>query len=192
MAQTLAGLILAGGVGERFGAPKAFARLPDGTTFLERCHALLRGAGAEPVAATLPPGTAATPPEGLLPLVLPAPGMDMLASARHGLGRLLEATHWTVAVVLPVDHPLVRPETVRVLARAAAPTAVPVFQGKRGHPVTLKREVAERLVSGELVVTTLRDALTSAGRHDVEVDDPGVVSNCNTPEQLATALARQR
>ncbi len=32
-----AGLILAGGAGRRFGGPKAFARLPDGRTFLEAC-----------------------------------------------------------------------------------------------------------------------------------------------------------
>jgi CTP:molybdopterin cytidylyltransferase MocA len=192
MAQALAGLILGGGLGERFGGPKAFAPLPDGATFLGRCLAVLRAAGADPVAATLPPTAGDPSIGGLLALTLPAAGMDMLASLRHGLSRLLESRGWSVVVVLPVDHPLVRPDTVRALAEAAAPTAVPVYLGKRGHPVALTREFADRLVAGEIAATTLRDAMKSGGRHDVEVDDPGVVGNFNTPEQLATALARQR
>lgn len=192
MAQALAGLILGGGLGERFGGPKASARLPDGTTFLERCLGVLRAAGAAPVAATLPPATDEPPLDGLLALPLPSPGMDMLASARHGLSRLLETAGWSVVVVLPVDHPLIRPETVRALAAAAAPAVVPVYRGKRGHPVVLARQLAERIVSGELAAPTLRDAMKSAGRHDVEVDDAGTVSNCNTPEQLAAALASLR
>lgn len=192
MAQAIAGLILGGGVGERFGGPKAFVRLPDGTTFLESCLAALREAGAAPVAATLPPATTEPTPDGLEALTLPAPGMDMLASLRHGLTRLLASPGWRVVVVLPVDHPLVRPETVRALTAAATPTAVPVYRGKRGHPVALTRQFAERLLSGELAAATLRDAMKIAGRHDVEVDDPGVASNCNTPEQLAAALARRR
>jgi CTP:molybdopterin cytidylyltransferase MocA len=192
MAQALAGLILGGGIGERFGGPKAFARLPDGTTFLERCLDVLRVAGAAPVAATLPPGTVEPHLDGLLALPLAAPGADMLASVRHGLSRLLETTGWTVVAVLPVDHPLVRPDTVRALAAAVAPTAVPVYRGKRGHPVALARGVAARIVSGELPAATLRDAMKAAGRRDVEVDDTGILGNCNTPEQLAAALAGSR
>lgn len=191
MAQAFAGLILAGGVGERFGAPKAFARLPGGATFLEQCLATLRAAGADPIVATLPAAAIDPPPAGLEALTLPAAGMDMLASLRHGLARLLETRGWTVVVVVPVDHPLVKPDTVRSLVVAAAPTAVPVFRGKRGHPIALTRSVAEQLVSGETAAANLRDAMKAAGRCDVEVDDPGVVGNCNTPEQLAAALAQQ-
>ena len=192
MAQALAGLILAGGVGERFGGPKAFARLPDGATFLERCLAVLRAAGAAPVAATLPPAAVTPPAAGLLALPLPEPGMDMLASLRHGLNRLLETPDWDVVVVLPVDHPLVRSDTVAEVAVAATPTSVPVHRGKRGHPVALSRQVAARIASGELATTTLRDAMKAVGRRDVVVNDSGVVDNCNTPDQLAAALARQR
>lgn len=192
MAQAFAGLILAGGAGERFGAPKAFARLPGGVTFLESCLAALRGAGADPVVATLPPGASEPLPAGLAALRLPAAGMDMLASLRHGLARLLETAGWEVVVVAPVDHPLVAPATVRALVDAARPTAVPVYRGKRGHPVALARSTAEQLVSGDSPAANLRDAMKAAGRRDVEVDDPGVIGNCNTPEQLAAALERQR
>ena len=67
-----AGLILAGGEGKRWGAPKAFARLPDGRTFLEACFRVLREAGAGPIVATLPPGVGDPGLEGLSAVVLPS------------------------------------------------------------------------------------------------------------------------
>ncbi len=75
------------------------------------------------------------------------------------------------------------------LAADHSPCTVPVFRGKRGHPVCLTRAVAMAIVLEELPGPTLRDALRAAGRHDVVLDDPGVVANCNTPEQLRQALA---
>jgi CTP:molybdopterin cytidylyltransferase MocA len=189
MAQALAGLILAGGYGERYGGPKAFARLPDRTTFLERCAATLVAAGAAPVIATVPPGTAVTAPVGVDIVPLPAAGLDMLASIRVGLSRLLDTTGWLAVAILPVDHPLVSSASVRALAAVAAPSTVPVYRGKRGHPVCLARSVAMAIVRQELPGPTLREALRAAGRHDVAVDDPGVVANCNTPERLQQALA---
>ena len=62
----IAGLILAGGVGSRFGGPKAWAVLPDGRTFLDACVASLLGAGADPVVATLPPGSKDPEIDGLI------------------------------------------------------------------------------------------------------------------------------
>jgi CTP:molybdopterin cytidylyltransferase MocA len=188
MAQGLAGLILAGGLGERYGGPKALARLPDGATFLVRCAATLIAAGAAPVIATVPPGTAVTAPAGVDLVPLPAAGLDMLASIRVGLGRLLDDPGWLAVAVLPVDHPLVAAGSVRALAAVAASSTVPVYRGKRGHPVCLARSVAIAIVRQELPGPTLREALRAAGRHDVAVDDPGVVANCNTPERLRQAL----
>jgi CTP:molybdopterin cytidylyltransferase MocA len=57
---------------------------------------------------------------------------------------------------------LVRPDTVGALVDAAAPTAVPVYLGKRGHPVALTREVAERLATGALLTGVAGGMLGSA------------------------------
>ncbi|MGE5236151.1 MAG: nucleotidyltransferase family protein [Acidobacteriota bacterium] len=189
MAQALAGLILAGGAGERFGGPKAFALLPGGQSFLDRCAATLAAAGAHPIVATLPPQTAGLAGTRVDALALPAAGLDMFASLRLGLERLLADRRWTVVAMLPVDHPLVAAATVIGLAAVPAPAVVPVWRNKRGHPVCLARAVAARIVAGTLPGPTLRDALRAAGREDLAVDDPGVVANCNTPERLAAALA---
>jgi CTP:molybdopterin cytidylyltransferase MocA len=190
--EQLAGLILAGGEGKRFGGPKAWAKLPDGRTFLEACAKTLIDAGASPLVATLPPGTGDPAIVGLNAIPLPASGLDMFASLKIGLEILMKSDDWQWAAVLPVDHPLAGAETVRALALAGSAAVIPSFNGKHGHPVCVARSVVEKIVGGELKGPTLREVLRTVGAVNVPVNDPGVVSNCNTPEALRKALARHR
>ncbi len=183
-----AGLILAGGEGRRFGGPKAFARLPDRRTFLEACCQTLEEAGARPVAATLPPGFTADEFPGVRQLPLPESGFDMLGSLRWGLRHLISDTGWAAVVMLPVDHPLVTPESVAALAGVDAPAVIPVFAGKHGHPIRLSRAVAEGIAREEIDGATVRDVLGLVGVVDLEVVDPGVTANCNTPTALRDAM----
>lgn len=187
MEARFAGLILAGGTGERYGGPKAFARLPDGRPFLAACAEALANAGAAPLLATLPPDVPSLASPNLQGLPLPASGLAMFDSLRLGLERLLADPAWGAVVVLPVDHPLVAPDTVRALASCDAEAALPSHHSKHGHPVMLSRHLAERIVAGELAGPTLREVLRSVATVDVPVDDPGVTANCNTPDALAAA-----
>ncbi|HVN74875.1 MAG TPA: NTP transferase domain-containing protein [Thermoanaerobaculaceae bacterium] len=189
MATGVAGLILAGGAGTRFGGPKAFACLPDGRTFLAACVEVLRAGGAAPVVATLPSTEPIAVAGSVDAITLPQPGLPMFDSLTVGLRRLLDDAGWDRVVVLPVDHPLVRPATVRALAAARADAANPVHRGKRGHPIMLRRTLAERIVSGALPGPTLRDVLHAVVTADVSIEDPGTTANCNTPDALAAALA---
>jgi molybdenum cofactor cytidylyltransferase len=188
MAPNVAGLILAGGAGERYGGPKAFARLPDGRSFLTACAELLAAGGAAPLLATLPPSAPSVESALLETVALPAAGLPMFASLRLGLAHLREDPAWGAVVVLPVDHPLVASSTVAALASSRADAALPSYQGKHGHPIVLSRRVAEGIVAESLAGPTLREVLHSVGTEVVEVDDPGVTANCNTPEALAAAL----
>lgn len=188
----LAGLILAGGEGKRWGGPKAWAKLPDKRTFLEACAETLRKAGSQSMIATVPPGTDDTSIGPLELVELPKPGLDMFASLVTGLRRLTEKPDWRVVAVLPVDHPLVAPGTIATLVNEPALAAIPSFNGKHGHPVCFARSVAETLVDGSATGPTLRDVLRSVDAVDVAVDDPGVIANCNTPEALAEALKSLR
>ena len=185
-----AGLILAGGEGKRWGGPKAWAKLPDGRIFLVACAETLHTAGSRSTIATVPPGTDQTAIGALSVVALPRPGLDMFASLVTGLSHLMVHANWRTVVVLPVDHPLVSPETIVALANEPARAAIPSFNGKHGHPVCLARSVAESLVDGRATGPTLREVLRSVEAIDVAVDDPGVITYCHTPEARATALAR--
>jgi CTP:molybdopterin cytidylyltransferase MocA len=184
-----AGLILAGGEGTRFGGPKAWAGLPGGESFLEACFECLRDAGAVRVAATLPPESPDPGLAGLHPLALSEPGLDMFGSLRFGLEYLIQSEDWQRLAVLPVDHPLVRPESVRGLAAAGGRAVVPSFRGKHGHPICIERDVAISIVCGDFEGPTMREVLRRVGAITLEVDDPGVTANCNTPAALSAALS---
>ena len=183
-----AGLILAGGEGRRWGGPKAWAELPDGTSFLERCVGILGDAGAVPIVATLPPNTVDPQLEGLVTAPLPEPGLDMFASLVAGLSRLADYPNWEVVSILPVDHPLVSAQTVIALSNTTARATIPKFKGKHGHPVCLRRSVIDQILDGRMSWPTLREVMRSVDAVDMPVEDAGVVSNCNTPEALAGAL----
>lgn len=184
--QVFSGLILGGGRGARFGGPKAFARLPDGRTFLEACTENLRGAGAESVMATLPRGISGPEPDHLLTCTVD-PDLDMFSSLRLGLEQLAESSLWKRVIILPVDHPLIEAETLRALASTSHSAAIPTYRGHHGHPITLGRGIAEKILDRRLPGPTLREVLKAARAVDIEVDDPQTRANCNTPQALAEA-----
>ena len=187
------GIILGGGRGERFGGPKAFAVLPDGRSFLAACRDTLIAAGCAPIVATMPAGEASPCLDGITLLTLPAPDLDMFDSLKVALAAVREVGDWQVAGVMPVDHPLAGAETVHALCERCIRAAVPRFGGKRGHPVAIGRDIAAAIALDLYPPrATLRDILHAAVSDDVDVDDPGVVANCNTPAVLAEAWERRR
>jgi len=188
----LSALILAGGRGKRFGRAKAFAELPEGSNFLQACTRCLKDAGCNPILATLP--------EGMTGDQLPSeifsrevnPDLDMFASIRAGIEGLFGFPDWKKLLILPVDHPLILPETCRALGSSKAEAAIPSYLGRHGHPIMISRKICRDVLRGVLPGPTLREVLKSSGAVDVGVDDPGVRANCNTAERLAEALSEIR
>ena len=115
----------------------------------------------------------------------------MLSSILAGLAALggagTLAGGRTALLVCPGDLPALRPETVVELLRrreaAGAGLAVPVHRGRRGHPLAVAPALVleiESLDPGrglrQLLDLHPGELLT------VEVDDPGCVSDLDTPE----------
>jgi CTP:molybdopterin cytidylyltransferase MocA len=121
----------------------------------------------------------------------------MLSSARVGLAAALKARPAAI-LVLPVDHPEVRGETVEQLsammaqalgsfegkgARTFPYALVPRYKGRRGHPLVLSTALARAVVKdGESA--DLGDAVRRHARlvGYMDVRDPGVLVNRNTPK----------
>ena len=122
----------------------------------------------------------------------------MLGSARLGLRAALRLKPEAV-LVLPVDHPAVRPTTVRALAeamkaalgsyRGGAPprsgfayALVPRYRRRRGHPLALSAALA-RAVAADAGASDLSDAVRRNARLVGYLDcgDAGVVRNRNRP-----------
>ena len=169
----LTGVLLAGGASRRFGSPKALARL-DGETLAERAWRVLGETCDERIAV----GKRA---DGLpLPFSLVDDGTALRAPLA-GVVAGLRAARADVAVVLPVDAPLVSAELLLSLAAACADAAVPqtgplpAAYRKSALPV-LERRLAE----GELC---LKGALRELDARVVEFD-PALLANVNSPDDL--------
>lgn len=123
------------------------------------------------------------------------PGMgDSIAAAVRSTA---DADGW---LILPADLPLVQPSTLQAVARALSGpmlAAQPLCQGGRGHPVGFAANCGPQLaaLSGNQGAAAVLRALREAGQvADVEVDDIGILTDIDTPDELARAevLLRER
>lgn len=115
----------------------------------------------------------------------PRPDLGRTGSLQRGLAHAQAST----VLVLPVDHPLVRPDTLRRLLATPGAWVVPEREGRGGHPLKLA-DVALAAVLSAPPATPLRDvpAMTGLDVVRVPVDDPGVLWNLDRPEDAAEAL----
>jgi molybdopterin-guanine dinucleotide biosynthesis protein A len=169
----LTGVLLVGGASTRFGSPKALARLGDETLAARAWRTL--GEACDDRLAVGKHG------DGLeLPFELVDDGNETRA-ALAGIVAGLRAAPGQVAVMLPVDTPLVTADLLRELAAAcadaAAPTAAPL-------PAALARSalpvLERRLHEGRLA---LHEALDELDTRRIEVDE-ALLANVNTPDEL--------
>ncbi len=163
-------IVLASGRGERFLAS-------GGAT-----HKLKALLGGQPVLART---LAAVQASGLAWHVEDAghPGMgDSIAAAVRATAG---APGW---LILPADLPLVQPDTLRQVASALATheVVVPVFEGRRGHPVGFGSACGPQLRdlkgnSGAVAVIRAFNAI------EIIVNDEGTVTDIDTVQDLQRA-----
>jgi molybdopterin-guanine dinucleotide biosynthesis protein A len=169
----LTGILLVGGASTRFGSPKAVARL-GGETLAERAWRTLGEACGERLAV----GKRADALD--LPFEVLDDGVETRA-ALAGIVAGLRAARHDVAVVLPVDAPLVPPGVLRQLADACADAAAPAGQPL---PAALRKTalpgLEARLAEGRLA---LHEALAELKTRRVRVD-AALLANVNTQDDL--------
>lgn len=121
----------------------------------------------------------------------PAPERGMLSSLQCGLAAARRLGAGPV-LATPVDCPGVLPSTVQELLAAHTRhgrSVVPVWQGRPGHPVLLAATAQDAVLGADPWRTTLRDLLSDLVPTPLllEVSDPAVLDNFNTPSELARA-----
>lgn len=118
------------------------------------------------------------------------------AQAREGMGSSIaagvsasaDASGW---LILPGDMPLLKSETLRAVARSLQrdPVVFAQYRGQRGHPVGFSQELYSELIAlrGD---EGARRLLARYAAEPVPVDDPGVLMDVDTTDDLARAQAR--
>lgn len=132
----------------------------------------------------------------------------MFSSVKVGLAAALKSKPKGI-LLLPVDHPEVKPATVKLLGEvldealgafgsgkrvgAFAYALVPRFKGHRGHPVALSAGLAAAIVA-DRQARDLSDAIRRNARlvGYLDVADKGVLVNQNTPADVQRAAAPRK
>lgn len=178
-------VIVGAGAGKRFGGPKAAALLRDGRRFLDVVCATAVDGGLAPIVAVLPPNISA--PRGVATVVNPRAEGEQVVSIRLGLAQLAN-TPCVGAIIWPVDHPFITPQTILAIVESAQSTGTPIvapeFEGKRGHPVFFHRDTWRELLTvpeggARAVVRSYGAQVVTVG-----VPDSGVRRNVDTKDDL--------
>jgi len=193
-------LVMAAGLASRFGSDKRQARLPDGRSLLEAVLQTQRAALPEVWVLTRPADAFAASLCAALgcrhievPEVPNAPeaGPGMGRTLSLGLSLLSQEPDVSAALVALADMPWVRQSTVEALLaahrgreHADGVAIVPVHQRALGHPRVLPRSLWPALLTLR-ADEGARQAVDWSAARRVEVDDPGVLIDIDTPGDLS-------
>ena len=192
----VAGVVPAAGASRRMGRPKGLLEL-GGATFAHRVVRALQDGGCHPVYVVVDADDEAlrghVADMDVVVLSNPSPGEGPITSLRLALAAVPEGIEGVV--YLPLDHALVEGAHVARLLdearRTKASLALPVHEGKRGHPAYFARTLFSELLDPDLeggARTVVHRYLSDACL--VETEDPAVVADIDTPEAYRQALAR--
>jgi molybdenum cofactor cytidylyltransferase len=189
---SVAAIILAAGLGSRFGAaPKLLAEL-DGKPLVRHVAEAAVAAGVSPVLAVVGHHREEVGAmlAGLDVTLVPNPAYadGLSSSLRAGFAALPSGVE--AAVILLGDMPRVTPALIDGLAEVwrrhgEASAIVPTFAGRRGNPVLLARALAPAVASlrGDVGAGPLLRARTDV--LEWPVDDPAVLQDVDTSVALA-------
>ncbi len=185
-------VVTAAGSAERFGGRKLLA-LVDGEPLLDRTiRALLEGGASEVIVVVGTDGRAelerdvnAMNDARVRPVENHDPSRGMFSSIQDGVA----TASGDALLIMPGDMPFVRADTVRaVIAKYREREAIvsPRYRGKRGHPVAMPLALRDE-IRATPTSATLHDVIKRHAdmRVDLDVDDPGIVRDVDTPADLA-------
>lgn len=175
----LSAVILSAGFSSRMGDFKPL--LPLGPhTVVDQVVRTCRDAGIEDVLVVLGHNREAMrshlQPSGVTLVDNPDFETGMFSSVQAGVSRLSPQSKGFF--MMPVDIPLVRPWTIKLLGQALvnsnADVIFPCFQGRRGHPPLIRQKIVPEIVRADRALT-LRDILGRCQADTLEVPDRNIL-----------------
>jgi CTP:molybdopterin cytidylyltransferase MocA len=183
------------------GRPKALLQVK-GRTFVRCILDTLRAGGIDGIAVVLRPHHSEAAAEAAAEVA--AGGGRVVVNPRADAGQLSSLIAGLDAVDVPgvdavlvtlVDVPLIQPSTVRALVERAETSSASVlravYRGAHGHPVIFTRGTFAALRAADPAIGA-KAVLRHVHVEDVEVDDPFVVRDIDTPDEYERLRANER
>lgn len=101
----------------------------------------------------------------------------MFSSIQKGCNEVNNSTFF----ITPGDCPLVKKETVQLIAEQKGNVVIPSFNYKGGHPIKLSSQVKQKILESN-PESNLRVVLNNYEKKYVNVEDQGVLMDMDTPE----------
>lgn len=192
----LCGILLAAGQSVRFGNNKLLQSLNDGTPLITQAVRNMHPAVDRLVVvvpaehATL---AAVLEKETVELIINPAASEGMGSSLACGIAASLEVNGWIIALA---DMPWIQPTTISQIAmalREGRSLVAPCYQNQRGHPVAFHHCFGTELVKlhdDHGARSVLEQYSTQL--HLIDVDDPGILLDVDTPADLTRANVFKR
>ncbi len=198
MTRRISAIILAAGYSRRMGTLKPTLKLGD-TTVLEHAIRLFRDLGIKDVIVVTGHEAGQIIPVvhdcGARAILNRQFERGMFSSVQSGVKAVKTASH--AFFVLPVDIPLVRPQTIEDLLKAyhigKGKIVFPVFLGKRGHP-----PLVDACYRNEILSYSGEGGLRAIFRNheeesiNIEVADEMILSDLDTPADYIAFVSRFR
>lgn len=191
-------ILLCGGYSSRFGSPKVLAVIA-GTPVIQRLQEILLASNLDEIIVVL--GANVTEIE---PYLLKHKRIKVVYNKDYNLGQTSSFKAGLQAVsafsqgimLLPVDFPLIQPDTVNLLIQAfqrqQPRILIPTYQNKKGHP-----PIFNGLLRKELLALNDNEAINTLARKHADglqlcpVTDEGVVLSFNTREEFEEIVRRK-
>ncbi|RAP75729.1 nucleotidyltransferase family protein [Paenibacillus montanisoli] len=115
-------------------------------------------------------------------VVNPSFNQGMFSSIQRGCREVAASSFF----ITPGDCPLVDKVTIRNLAIEQGQVVIPSFRLKGGHPIKLAGEIKTRILEAP-AHSNLREILQGYEKTYLNLEDPGVLMDLDTPEDFEQA-----
>ncbi len=180
------GIILAAGLSSRVGTNKLVLNI-DGVTVIEKCILGMYDICSRIIVVS---GHRAEDIKNILDkypkveLIYNSSYKDgMFSSVKKGLANVKEERFF----LIPGDYPLVSKETYGKMLKLDEEIVIPIYNGKRGHPLLMKSYLIKELFT-DGSCKTLRDFVRNRGFTPIYVRDSGILKDIDTMEDYISII----
>ena len=189
-------ILLSAGLSQRFGSPKALAKI-GGINAIEHLQNTLLASSCDEIIIVL--GAFAetiTPSIFIHSRIRVVYNKDYIFGQTSSMQAGLQAAHEgsSGVLLLPVDCPLVKSSSIdQVIGefnRNEPDILIPVYNGKKGHPPVFHQRLRSKIL-GLPHGAGLNSLFVHHPAQTVAIDDEGIIKSFNTPEEFEKITSKQ-